>query len=122
MSWFLLGKGYLHFKQNLKNMVSQKNQSLTVKSGKCDLIEGILVGEEVLTKGLSRKKQENTPDMMIKRFTALVRNSNCKETKAKAERAIELLSILPSGSTIPDSERMKIFKEVTNPLPVQVTA
>jgi hypothetical protein len=104
------------------NMAYKKNQGLTVKSGKCDLIEGILIGEEVQTKGLSRNKQENTPDMMIKRFTALVRNSGCKETKTKAERAIEALSLLAPGNAVPTSERMRILKEVINPLPVLVTA
>ena len=91
--------------------MAKKNQYLSPKSGKCDLLEGILIGEAE-TKGLIRNKQENTPDMMIRKFNGIVKNSSCNDIKNKAARAIELLSPLSPEIPVRESDRIKILKKI----------
>ena len=80
--------------------------------GKCDLIEGVLMGDK-LPHALNRRYQEDyTPSFMIKRFQKIADTSSCIITISKAKKAIQLLQPFSGSTPMNESDRSKILYQV----------
>lgn len=92
-------------------MVKIKNQF--PKSGKCDLIEGILLGDQQ-TKFSRRSNEDNAPSSMVKKLTKIAQVSSCDQDKERSNRAVELLANFNPDLPLEEKERMQIYKTVCN--------
>lgn len=87
----------------------------TPKPGKCDIIEGILLGGKGSTNALNAKNDAETykAEKIIGRLNMIVNNSSDHHAKAQATKAIDLLQLL-SNSFVSEVNRRRIFEAVTN--------
>ena len=88
----------------------------TPKPGKCDIIEGILLGGKGGTNALNAKNETEMykAEKMIGRLNMIVNNSSDHHAKAQATKAIDLLQLLTSNSSVSEVNRRRIFEAVTN--------
>lgn len=92
--------------------MARKNKNLFPQSGKCDLIERILLGG-VQTKALSKKnKCDKTPRNMIKKLCIIQQETSCCELREKATQVIELLEKLPKNTPVRGIDRKQILKTI----------
>lgn len=95
--------------------MSKKNKNQQPNPGKCDPIEGIILGNQIPTTLKKKLKEQETPEYLIKRITRIIEQTASPEIKEKAEKAIKLLSEIPQEKQkIPLSydERYLICREV----------
>lgn len=84
-----------------------------IKSGKCDIIYGIIVGNQQTNALCKREREERTPAGMIKKLSSILKNSSDEELKAKSQAAIEKLSTINNQEhQLIDTVANKIYKEV----------
>jgi hypothetical protein len=103
-------------------MAKGKKQNLFPKSGKCDIVEGILMGNKQ-TNALNKKYQEDQkPDYMIRKLLAVAQQSSDPELKGQASKAAELLKDLPGNVPAPSIDRARILREACNCINVAVLA
>lgn len=92
------------------------------KSGKCDIIESIIIGNQEIH-SLNKKNQDHhKPEFMIRKLSAVAVKSSCTELKQQAEAAVELLKSLPGNVPVNEFDRNRILKTVCTPSNVATTA
>jgi hypothetical protein len=82
------------------------------KPGKCDIIYGIIVGNQQIHSLCKREREDRTPAGIIKKLTSIVKNTSDEELKTKAEVAIEKLGKLNPDQHLSENVANKIHKEV----------
>jgi hypothetical protein len=90
-----------------------KKSNTPPKSGKCDLIEGILLGGQQ-TKASRRSNEDNTPSSMVKKFTKIAEVSSSHEDKEDSKYAVGLLADFNPDLPLEEKERIQIYKTVRN--------
>jgi len=80
--------------------------------GKCDLIEGILIGKKQ-TNNLNKLNQnDHRPSLMVRKLNRVAEETTCLGLKNKAIKAVELLETLPGDSPVSERDRVRIFQHV----------
>lgn len=92
----------------------KKQYNVNPRSGKCDPIEGIIVGGQS-TNQLNTKNEENhTPEKMIGRLNKIIQNSSNHTAQEKAKQAVELLTgFKKQAYPMKRQDRIKIFQQIT---------
>lgn len=89
-----------------------KKRNVFPQRGKCDVIKGILMNEN-LTRALNKKYlEDNTIESMVKKLSIIVEESTCADLKEKAQKAINLLEQLPQNKVVSKKTRENIVKEI----------
>lgn len=92
--------------------MAKKKHEFVPSPGKCDIIHGILIGGEQIKNLEKRNSDGLTAEKTISKLEAVQRNSSDEELKTKALNAITLLKKFAPKSTVPDTERQRIYKQV----------
>jgi len=80
--------------------------------GKCDVIEGILIGNKQ-TNNLNKLNQDDyRPSLMIRKLNRIAAETTCLGVKSKAAKAVELLETVKGDSPVNESDRVRIFQHV----------
>ncbi|MFA7298622.1 MAG: hypothetical protein WC010_03165 [Candidatus Absconditabacterales bacterium] len=102
----------------------KKHDQYPFKGMKCDVVVNILKGSNEINNIKVRHSNESgKPSILSKKLAMVIKNSGCKVTKAKAERAIVLLlelQELKNDTRITDSEMQKILKTLDTPIETEV--
>ncbi len=111
---FYLKKIYTCKQKKQKTMTRNKKiVPENIKSGKCDIIYGIIVGNQQINALCKHEREERTPAGMIKKLNCILKNSSDEELKAKAQIAIEKLGkVNQQEHQLIDTVANKIYKEV----------
>lgn len=91
----------------------KKQYNVNPRSGKCNPIEGIIIGGQS-TNQLNTKNEENhTPEKMIGKLSKIIQNSSDHAAKEKATQAVELLAKFKKQNyPMKKQDRIKIFQQV----------
>lgn len=96
--------------------MAKSNKSHFPQSGRCDVIEGILMGNQQ-TNALNKKHQDDfKPSLMVRKLLSVAQQSSCPELKQQAAKAADLLKSLPENFPAAEKDRARILKEACSEL------
>ena len=91
---------------------SKKYVGVFFRTGKADLIREILLGKGEKNVLNEKESDDYKPERMKRKLSMIEANSSDNHVKARALKAIELLSLLPSKSLASEANRRRILNAV----------
>jgi len=111
---FIIKKLYKPSKQKIY-FIMAKNTLFSIKPGKSDVIEGIIVGNQQINALNKMDANLTKPSMMIRKLTGILNNSSDEKIKKHAENAIKELEKFTTDDPLNEKERTDLLKLASKP-------
>ena len=90
-----------------------KNTQFFSKSGKSDVVAGIIEGGQQINALSKRSQDETKPSTMIRKLQGVIKNSSDKTIVEHAEKAVEQLQKIVDDHPLTDKEKTEILKKIS---------
>jgi len=90
-----------------------KNTLFSIKPGKSDVIEGIIVGNQQINALNKMDANLTKPSVMIRKLTGLINNSSDEKIVKHAEKAVEQLQNFSDDHPLTEAQRLEILKKIS---------
>ena len=92
-----------------------QNSQIHLRSGKSDVIEGIILGNKQINAFNKLDNKKTKPSEMIKRLTVIADNSSDKKIVQHATKAIKELKKITNDDPLTEEKRINLLKVASKP-------